>query len=184
GAAPRVSLRKPLTPSAIDRVIATCLAANPDNRFHSAHDLGLQLKWIAAGSPDERVSGKRPLARYLPWAIAAVAVLLAIVSLARGTPQRVAADLAPITFLVHPVDGAPFPIGPMFLTVLPDGRELAFVAGEVSVGQRLYLRPMNSTDGRWLQGTENVDQPFWSADSRSIAFFDRIDRKLKRVDVA
>jgi eukaryotic-like serine/threonine-protein kinase len=180
---PRVSTRSPLTPPSVDRVIATCLTADPDKRFHSAHDLGLQLQWIAAGAADATAARRRPRARYAAWA-AAAGILMAIVLIARGLPRPAIGEQAPISFLVRSPEGAPFPLAPMFLTVSPDGRALAFVAGEVDVGQRLYIQPMNSTDARALQGTENVDQPFWSADSRAIAFSDRLTSKLKRVDVA
>src|SRR5215471_7579526 len=34
-------------PPAIDHVVRTCLQKNPDNRYHSAHDLAVELKWIS-----------------------------------------------------------------------------------------------------------------------------------------
>jgi serine/threonine protein kinase len=40
---------QPLTPPALEQVVRTCLAKDPDDRFQSAHDLKLQLQWIAAG---------------------------------------------------------------------------------------------------------------------------------------
>jgi serine/threonine protein kinase len=44
-----ISTLQPLTPPAFERVVATCLAKTPDERFQTAHDLRLQLKWIAEG---------------------------------------------------------------------------------------------------------------------------------------
>ena len=44
-----ISAVQPLTPPAFERVVATCLAKTPDDRFQTAHDLRLQLKWIAEG---------------------------------------------------------------------------------------------------------------------------------------
>jgi serine/threonine protein kinase len=184
GGTPRVSSRRPLTPAIVDRVIASCLASSPDNRFHSAHDVGLQLQWIATAPPELTAPRRRTSRQFVPWIVAAVAILAAIVFLVQrpSTPQI--NEQPPFAFQVNPVDGAPFPVAPMFLSVSPDGNMLAFVAGEVSASQRLFVRPMTSTEARWLQGTENVDQPFWSADSRSIAFVDRMQSKLRRVDVA
>ena len=37
-------------PPALDYLIQTCLAKNPGARFQTAHDVGLQLKWIAGAS--------------------------------------------------------------------------------------------------------------------------------------
>src|SRR5437870_1606172 len=65
--------------------------------------------------------------------------------------------------------------------ISPDGRAIAFVA--VSVGNPgLWVRPLDSLTARELTGTEGAQLPFWSADSRSLAFF--AGGKLKRMDLA
>src|SRR5437879_6924164 len=45
---PKSSLQ-PMTPPALDRVVKTCLAKEPDNRWQTARDLEMELKWIAEG---------------------------------------------------------------------------------------------------------------------------------------
>ncbi len=58
---------QPLTPPALDRVIRTCLAKDPDERWQSAHDVMSELRWISeerlqsqsaprAGAPRSRSS--------------------------------------------------------------------------------------------------------------------------------
>jgi len=42
-----ISAAKPTTPSAFEHVVKTCLQKNPEERFQTAHDIRLQLKWIA-----------------------------------------------------------------------------------------------------------------------------------------
>src|SRR4029434_6081771 len=55
------------------------------------------------------------------------------------------------------------------LSVSPDGRWLAFVSVE---GQRmLWLRSLGSLNPRRLEGTGGAVSPFWSTDSRFVAFF-------------
>jgi len=44
-----ISSIQPMTPPALDRVVKTCLAKDPDDRFQTAHDVKLQLQWIAEG---------------------------------------------------------------------------------------------------------------------------------------
>src|SRR5579871_285681 len=44
---PIVTLQ-PMTPPALEQIVRTCLAKDPDDRFQSAHDLKLQLQWIAS----------------------------------------------------------------------------------------------------------------------------------------
>jgi Tol biopolymer transport system component len=58
-------------------------------------------------------------------------------------------------------------------SISPDGRSLAFVARQTNTSGEswfLYVRPVDSVTPHRLEGTENAEQPFWSADSRSIAF--------------
>ncbi|MEO6258963.1 MAG: serine/threonine-protein kinase, partial [Thermoanaerobaculia bacterium] len=48
---PPISALQPLTPPALEHVIARSLAKDPDDRWQSAHDVAAELQWIAeAGS--------------------------------------------------------------------------------------------------------------------------------------
>jgi Tol biopolymer transport system component len=60
----------------------------------------------------------------------------------------------------------------------PDGSTLVFVATDSSGKVQLWLRPLETLEGRPIPGTENSSKPFWSPDSRSVAFF--ADGKLKK----
>ena len=65
--------------------------------------------------------------------------------------------------------------------VSPDGKRIAFVAmseGKFSV----WVRGLDSLAARALPGTEGAFLPFWSPDSRTIAFF--ADEKLKKIEIA
>jgi eukaryotic-like serine/threonine-protein kinase len=64
--------------------------------------------------------------------------------------------------------------------ISPDGRQIVFTATDAR-GMLLWLRPLGSLDVRPLTGTENAQYPFWSPDSRSIAFF--AHGKLLRMDL-
>ena len=67
------------------------------------------------------------------------------------------------------------------LAVSPDGLNVAFVAAED--GQpHVWVRPLDSVTSRPLPGTAGAYLPFWSADSRSVAFY--ADGSLKRIDLA
>lgn len=91
-----VSTSQPLTPPALEHVVDSCLAKNPDDRFQTAHDVKLELKWIAENAsqgvaPEASVKPQPPV---LPWAVAAAACVLLIVSvggflLARRNPPLV-----------------------------------------------------------------------------------------------
>jgi serine/threonine protein kinase len=60
--------------------------------------------------------------------------------------------------------------------ISPDGRTLAFCAEN-----SLWVRPLNSDSARKLPGTVGCYNPFWSTDSKSVAFFS--GDKLRRTDL-
>src|SRR5262249_12251295 len=134
---PRVSSVQPVSPPALDRVIATCLEKDPDDRYQSARDLLRELKWVAAGADAGAPATQAPPARSarLQWIVTGLFGLATIVvagrALLRPAPAR---DL--IQFTIPPPDNAAFSatnIGggtgtvPQ-LAISPDGRHLAFVA--------------------------------------------------------
>ena len=47
---PAVSTLQPLSSPFLDRIIGTCLAKDPDERWQSAHDVRLQLEMVAGGT--------------------------------------------------------------------------------------------------------------------------------------
>jgi hypothetical protein len=70
--------------------------------------------------------------------------------------------------------GGPWPM------VSPDGSMVAFVALSPA-GQQIWVRPLDSAVARALGGTEGAIRPFWSPDSRSLAFF--ANGQLLRTDL-
>src|SRR6266849_1618146 len=74
-----ISAVKPLTPTAFEHVVTTCLQKNPEERFQAAHDIKLELQWIAADRsspaaalpPSSAVSASHRRER-LGWAAAVV----------------------------------------------------------------------------------------------------------------
>src|SRR5262245_66297113 len=45
-----VSSLQPMSPAALDRLVRTCLAKDPEDRWQSAADIRRELRWIAEGS--------------------------------------------------------------------------------------------------------------------------------------
>lgn len=65
------------------------------------------------------------------------------------------------------------------VAISPDGRKVVFTLS--SEGKTaLYLRSLDQLETKALAGTDNAFSPFWSPDSRSIAFFS--DGKLRKID--
>jgi Tol biopolymer transport system component len=72
---------------ALDRIVRRCLEKTPDLRFQSANDLAFALETLATASTsssapaaEATVAARRARVTWLPWAIAAAALLAAAVS--------------------------------------------------------------------------------------------------------
>jgi tRNA A-37 threonylcarbamoyl transferase component Bud32/dipeptidyl aminopeptidase/acylaminoacyl peptidase len=183
-----VSTIQPMTPPAFDRVVRTCLAKDPEDRFQTAHDTKLQLRWIVeggsqAGAPAVVMSRRRSRER-LAWGVAAGAILAAAVA-TWGYVRRAPVEAPTLRSSILPPEKTAFEIGGEdsgSVTISPDGRKITFVAKDAEGRKLLWLRPLDAGAARSIPGTEGATWPFWSPDSRFIAFF--AEGKLKKVDVA
>jgi serine/threonine protein kinase/Tol biopolymer transport system component len=170
--APRSIL--PLTPASLDRVVRKSLSKDPNQRWQTAQDLADELRWI--GEADSHVASTSALdvartrRRRVTWIAAGILLAAAVAVLARMALSSRPIDLAGVQFDVSPPAGSSFAESSAFLAVSPDGRSLAFAAS--NDGQRgLWLRPLDATAARHLEGTQGAGQPSWSPDSRFIAFW-------------
>jgi len=175
----------PMSPPALDRIIGTCLAKEPDHRWQSAADVGLQLGWLTKGEADQPPAAARGLSSAPRWLVglAAAGIVAATALLALYALRRPAsAPAAPIRFAVRAPVGTRFAWIPQhnLFAVSPDGRRLAFVARGADGRDFLWVRSLAEPSAATLPGTEGAAAPFWSPDSRFIAFFS--DGKLKKID--
>jgi eukaryotic-like serine/threonine-protein kinase len=179
-----ISSVQPMAPPALDRVVKTCLAKNPDDRFQTAHDVRLQLQWIAEGGSAAGVAApmaaRRKSREKLAWALFAIAALAAaglggfLVARWPQPPRTVRSSLLP-----PEKSGFAFEFGPMALS--PDGSRMAFVATSSGINM-LWVRPLSGVSAQPLAGTDGASNPFWSPDSRYLGFF--ANRKLKRIEAS
>ena len=193
--APRISTIDPLTPAALDHVVARCLAKNPDDRWQTARDLMLELREIARRGLDHRPItaaqpavrparhvGPRPWRERAAWAVAMAATVLALIAgglyfrtiwTKRPTDATTIAIRSEIPAPANTIVGA--------IALSPDGRRLAFV-GRNGWTTRLWVRALDSVTAQPLGNTDGADYPFWSPDGQSLGFF--ADGKLKRIAVS
>ena len=182
---PVVSSLAPLSPPALDHVVQGCLAKAPADRWQTAHDVKMQLQWIqaqgsqAAPAPSATVPPRR--AGWVPWIVATAGVSTALVATALLLSSRPATTQTPVRFdLILPSEMRQGDLS--FGAISPDGQRFVF---ETSVNGRaqLVLRDMASTGLTVLSGTEGGFFPFWSSDSRSVAFFELHGQRvqLKRI---
>ncbi len=65
--------------------------------------------------------------------------------------------------------------------ISPDGQKLVFAGVTPDGARQLWFRSLDSVSTHPLPGTENARMPFWSSDSRFVAFF--AAPKMKKIDV-
>ena len=176
-----VSSVQPTSPPLLDRLIQSCLSKDPNERVQTAHDVMLQLRWIAEGSqvglPVPGITRRKSRER-IAWAIAAIATGLAVwlgfsrevrVSGPDPTVWRATILLPEKVFLNNAV-------------ISPDGSRVAFSGTDSTGKTQLWVRPLDSDSATRLSGTDGGLLPFWSPDGKYIGFF--ADKKLKRVEAS
>ena len=177
---------QPETPPAFEHVVTTCLQKNPEERYQTAHDIKLELQWIASEKPGSQKPAIHPAdaraRRSAAW-VFAVIIALVLGAMSGFLLHRVPAA-ASIRTVVDPPPSTNFRLsddnaGPPVLS--PDGTTMAFTATGSDGKVQIWLRPMNSIEAHPVQGTDNAIFPFWSPDSRSLGFF--ADAKVKTINL-
>jgi eukaryotic-like serine/threonine-protein kinase len=171
-----ISAVQPLTPPVLQHVVAACLAKNPDDRVQSAHDIALQLKWIAqnATPPIRPTEEKRNSRELLAWLVASALALLLVGSLiwwrrSKGTDET--------TYF-----SAPLPFAARDAAISPNGHTVALVGHPESERNNvLWIYEPGTQHATSIANTEGATFPFWSPDGQSLGFF--ADGKLKRVNL-
>jgi len=180
-----ISELQPLFPQALDRLVQTCLAKDPDERWQTAHDVRLQLEWIRdagsqAGIP--RVKGQRRITRErIAWASALFVLLALGTTLVVRYLQPSSPPQRKIVFTVEPPPGyKPIPDG---LTALSsDGALIAYAVSDAKGKKSLWVRALESLSPRLLEGSESIEEYYsftWTPDGRAVVAL--VNGKLVRL---
>lgn len=183
------------TPSSVRRLLRRCLEKDPKRRLPDIADARLEIDDAKTTPSDTRDAGPTLSSRIarvrarerVGWIIAAVCLTGLVATWAfnrAGSGDRTPADLSSYsTSIVLPAGVRLWSGNPPGRFVLsPDGRRLAMVASDATGRSMLWVRPLDSRVAQALGGTEGATYPFWSADSRFIAFF--AQSKLKKIGVS
>ena len=177
-----ISTIKPMYPPGLDRLVRKCLEKDPDKRWQSASDLSDELKWISqSGSQagvSPAISQKRKFKFRLAWVIATLSSLIAIATLGWILMQP-EPEVFSRRFRIETNPGTVWASWPQ---ISPDGKYVAYRAGDSANVPMIWIRPLNALESYPLPGTENSNRPFWSPDSKYLGF--TIDDKIKRIAIS
>ena len=182
-----------ISPS-LEMIVRRCLEKKAERRFQSTSDLGFALESLSgttsssgnnlmttASALIETKAEPSSWRNRLAWIVAGLLGLallaLGVIYFNRPSTETRAARL----YFVPPPELSFNDTQAEWAVISPDGQKIAFSA--VADGKnRLYVRNLDSTEAKLLPGSDNPVEPFWSPDSRSIAYGS--DGKLKRSDLA
>lgn len=157
-------------PAALDPVVKRCMEPDPDDRWQCARDLKWELESTARVPVAASTRSWNPLLTGILGVAALLLAVLAFINLRQQSPLQ---PLARMNVLL------PEKARVRSLAVSPDGRFIAMVLLKDGK-QQIWVRALDALESAPLAGTDNAADPFWSPDSRFIAFI--ADAKLKKID--
>ena len=167
-------------PSRVRELLRLCLEKNVKNRRSDATDVRLDIE-LAVKEPVTEAAPLQatPRTRERLW-ISLAAILFIGVAAVSAVHFREKPPALPelVRFQIYPPEKSTFAAN--LIALSPDGRKLAFTATDADRHTQLWVRALDSLDSRLLPGTEGAADPFWSPDSRWLAF--QSQGKLKKID--
>ena len=169
-----IRLLQPLSPPSFERVVQTCLAKNPDDRWQTAHDVRLQVEWIRDAGLQAgivRVNGKGRITReWIAWVTAGLLVLAIATISAVHFFRRPSQGQPQLIFSVEPAPGYK-PTGDGMTSLSTDGGQLVYAAVDDKQKSSLWVRSLDSLAARRLEGSES-DEGYlavaWSPNSKAV----------------
>ena len=150
---PALSTVQAMAPLALEHVVKTCLAKDPDARWQAAHDVLVQLKWIdgASATAEFAAPAAAPFRkRAWPGWIVAACLFVALIAVCAMAYLRPAPESRVVQFEVTLHDK----YADLFLPVVsPDGQYVAFASGSGDQS-RIWLHSLNSMVTNPVPGTE------------------------------
>jgi hypothetical protein len=164
-----ITAGQPLAPPMLDRVVRACLAKDPADRLQSAHDIALDLRWIAEAAPNESAKSSAQFTK--TWVAWAAALLLAFIAVAAFAGYRWAKSsentlslhaeiLPPEKFALDTTgDAGGMPV------LSPQGDRIAFV-----VELRSKAADGSGAEKTLIAEQNNFHYPGWSPDGKYVTY--------------
>ncbi len=156
------------TPARVRALLRRCLERDPRRRLRDIGEARILLEDVLAGKSEEpaaaagqAVPARRAGVSIVPIVLAAL-VAGALAGLFVGRSLRAPAPGVPHRKFVLPAREGLAPAGP---TISPDGRAVAYVAGD-----RLWVHPLDALDPKEIASDQGMHDCFWSPDGKTVAY--------------
>ena len=178
---PPVTTLQPSAPGGLEYIISACLAKDPDERFQTAHDVALQLRWLSQPGATDSVLAKKNPSLPRSWLAAGLAALFLIalgaLFFARAHPPM-SSEYGVVRFSIPlPAKQELAADVTQSLAISPDGKRIAYVAAESGVSH-LYIRRLDQVEPISIPDSEGATFPFFSPEGDWVAFLN--GGKLKK----
>jgi serine/threonine protein kinase len=159
-----------------------CLEKDRKRRLASITDARRVLTGEPADEPVARPAARARTPR-IAWALAGLALASALAVSAIHFREKPPETPAVRTTILPPENtDSDYTNGLGLSALSPDGKRLVFGARTSDGKNPLWVRPLDGLTAQPLAGTDGATFPFWSPDSRYIAFF--ADGRLKKIDAS
>jgi len=175
----RLSTLRTSVPPHVEAAVHKALAKIPADRFPTVAQFAEALARpgsVPLLAADEAL-GVATSARVVPWAVAAVAVVVAGWGWMRSTASPPPRPLARFT-LTFPAEAGFLDGGGVRMALSPDGGRLVYMGGSPGAAQ-LFLRPLDRLTPLPIADTRGAFAPFFSPDGKWLGFL--VEDKILRV---
>jgi len=162
------------TPAAVRTVLRRCLAKDRNRRLHDIADARIAIEDLATEDlPTAGAPARRPWRSALPWLVAAVAAVCAVVAVWTGRREVSSSRGGAVRLVVSVPHDHRLVIGSdAALALSPDGSQIVYSASSPPGSRpRLWLRRLDEFDATPIPGTEGAVGPFFSPDGQWLGYF-------------
>ena len=177
-----IATTQPATPAALEYCVRTCLSKNPDDRFQTAHDVKLQLKWVAESTTPNGTTAARRGRFTIVAAVVATFILVGLgttfawrSSIAGKSPS------APLRRFTVEVPSKSAPNWNDFrVAISSDGTKIAYNCREGNAVS-IYVRSLDSLNARRVVDGWDAQDWVFSPDGEWLGMIDEVG--LSKVSV-
>ena len=143
----------PVMPAVLERVIAKCLAKDPDDRWQSASDLASELRWISEVPTPGPIFPSKPASAHRKWMSLAALALAAAAGVAVGLLSRGPEEKPRLQLGINIPSGSHLALDKQAV-LSPNGHLIAMILADKDGNTRLWVRKLSTDSAQPIDGSE------------------------------